>query len=56
MTEATNRPDREYGARALMGVAAPQANPIVEPEFNALMPHGVSVIATPIASAGTVDK
>jgi maleate isomerase len=43
---SAHRHDREYSARALLGVAVPQANPIVEPEFSALMPAGVGVIAT----------
>ncbi|HZY15808.1 MAG TPA: aspartate/glutamate racemase family protein, partial [Ramlibacter sp.] len=45
-TAADPRSLREYSARALFGVAVPQANPIVEPEFAALMPAGVGVIAT----------
>ncbi|TEA76864.1 maleate cis-trans isomerase family protein [Allopusillimonas ginsengisoli] len=42
--------DREYGARAVIGVAIPQANPTVEPEMAALMPPGVSLVATRLTS------
>ena len=37
---------REYGSRARIGMAVPQANPVVEPEMNILFPSGVSVLAT----------
>lgn len=43
---AERREDREYGARALLGLAVPQANPVVEAEFTALMPAGVGFITT----------
>lgn len=46
-------PEREYSANALFGVAVPQANPIVEPEFSALMPAGVGVIATRLQGSRT---
>lgn len=42
---------REYGARGRLGIAVPQANPVVEPEFNALVPDGVSLIATRLVSS-----
>lgn len=38
--------EREYGSRAVVGVAVPQANPIVEPEMSALLPTGVSMLVT----------
>ena len=37
---------REYGQLASLGVAVPQASTVVEPECNALLPDGVSIIAT----------
>jgi maleate isomerase len=43
--------EREYSARALLGVAVPQANPVVEPEFSALVPEGVGVIATRLSGS-----
>ena len=49
----TASPEREYSARALLAVAVPQANPVVEPEFSALMPAGVGVIATRLQGSRT---
>ena len=40
----------EYGARAVLGVGTPQANPTVEPEIAALMPGGVNLLATRLTS------
>jgi maleate isomerase len=44
---------REYSGKGLFGVAVPQANPIVEPEFAALMPPGVGVVATRLQGSRT---
>ena len=44
--DAASRAEREYSARGLLAVAVPQANPVVEPEFSALLPAGVGMIAT----------
>ncbi len=48
--------DREYGALAQIGIAVPQANPIVEPEIQALMPDGVNVLATRLQGSRTDSK
>lgn len=36
----------DYGSKARVAVATPQANPTVEPELRALMPAGIEVYAT----------
>ena len=51
--KAAVRNEREYSERALLGVAVPQANPVVEPELSALMPAGVGVIATRLQGSRT---
>lgn len=40
----------EYGARAVLGIGTPQANPTVEPEISALMPGGVNLLTTRLTS------
>lgn len=52
MTQAPH-PEREYSSQALLAVAVPQANPVVEPEFNALAPAGVGIIATRLQGSRT---
>jgi maleate isomerase len=43
--------EREYGSRGRVGLAVPQANPTAEPETAALLPPGVSLLATRLTSA-----
>lgn len=39
-------PTREYARHALIGIAPPQSNPVVEAEYSALMPDGVGLLTT----------
>jgi maleate isomerase len=48
--------EREYGALAQLGLAVPQANPIVEPELRAYLPDGVNVIAARLQGSRTDSK
>ena len=48
--------DREYGSLATVGLAVPQANPIVEPEFYALMPDGVNLMTTRLKGSRTNSR
>ena len=43
---ATSIPAADYGPRARVGIATPQANPTVEPEMRALLPQVIGVYAT----------
>ena len=36
-------PNREYARHALIGIAPPQSNPVVEAEYSALLPDGVGI-------------
>lgn len=48
---ATKVMNREYGNGAILGLAVPQANPVVEPEFAALLPAGFSTMVTRLAGS-----
>lgn len=45
-----------YGERARIGLIVPSCNPIMEPEFNAMKPEGVSVLATRVFLAGSTTE
>lgn len=47
---------REYGNGAILGVAVPQANPVVEPEFAALLPAGFSMMVTRLQGSRTDSR
>ena len=47
-------PEREYARHALLGIAPPQTNPVVEEEMSALLPDGVGMLVTRLI--GTADN
>ncbi|WP_189609157.1 maleate cis-trans isomerase family protein [Pigmentiphaga litoralis] len=47
---------REYGNGAILGIAVPQANPVVEPEFAALLPAGFSMMVTRLSGSRTDSR
>jgi maleate isomerase len=47
---------REYGNGAVLGVAVPQANSIVEPEMAALLPAGFSMLGTRLKGSRTDSR
>jgi maleate isomerase len=50
-------PERpEYGAVTTIGIAVPQANPTVEPEFWTLVPHDVAVLTTRLSGSRVDSK
>jgi maleate isomerase len=49
-TEDARFPGRDYGSKGRIGIAVPQANPTVEPEFSVLLPSGTSLLACRLAS------
>jgi maleate isomerase len=48
---SASKPSADYGPRARVGVATPQANPTVEPEMRALIPEPIGVYATRLTHA-----
>ncbi len=53
---AGGTPDREYGRNGLIGLLVPQANSVVEPEFSALMPDGVTMLSSRLSGSRTDSK
>ncbi len=49
-------PSREYARHALIGIAPPQSNPVVEAEYGALMPDGVGLLTTRLAGTAEDPK
>lgn len=47
---------REYGRHALIGIAPPQSNPVVEAEYSALMPDGVGLLTTRLTGTAQDPK
>jgi maleate isomerase len=43
--------DREFGSQACLGIAPPQSNPVVEPEFSVLLPDRVSMLVTRLTAS-----
>ena len=48
--------EREYGTLAALGIAVPQANTIVEPEMDALIPDGVAMFVTRLQGSRNSSK
>jgi maleate isomerase len=51
MSGASPGPRPDYGPRARIGIATPQANPTVEPELRLLLPEAIAVYATRLVHA-----
>lgn len=49
-------PSREYAHHALIGIAPPQSNPVVEAEYGALMPDGVGLLTTRLTGTAEDPK
>lgn len=49
-SHTARHPHRDYGSMGRIGIAVPQANPTVEPEFAALLPRGTSLLTCRLAS------
>ena len=49
-------PNREYARHALIGIAPPQSNPVVEAEYAALLPDGVGMLVTRLTGTAEDPK
>lgn len=49
-------PTREYARHALLGIATPQSNPVVEAEFSVLRPDGVGALTTRLTGTAEDPK
>lgn len=49
-------PNREYARHALIGIAPPQSNPVVEAEYSALMPDGVGLLTSRLTGTAEDPK